>query len=218
MKHYYFRLNKQEGLICWSRSREGAFKNPNKSLVLQVHRGPSNAVKKTASFSANDLHCYAFWVATGSGILDLFAYNEDSFKTWIAELDRMASINDNKPDNEPKSGAAVSPSPADSAKGNQNVTAKALEAPGTKVTAPRSPSPARKAMFKPSVKFDTDEGPKKPSGAVASLDKVARKKFPANVHIGEDNIAYVFTPSGAVPLTMEQMRGAALDATDDDII
>lgn len=93
VKHYYFRLNEQEGSICWSRSREGAFKSPNKALVLQVHRGPSNTVRKMPKFSPDDLHCYTFWVTTGGGVLDLFAYNEDSFRLWVTELEVMASRN-----------------------------------------------------------------------------------------------------------------------------
>lgn len=93
VKHYYFRLNEQEGSICWCRSREGVFKSPNKALVLQVHSGPSNTVRKIPKFSPNDLHCYTFWVATGGGVLDLFAYNEDSFRLWVTQLEGVASRN-----------------------------------------------------------------------------------------------------------------------------
>jgi hypothetical protein len=93
VRHYFFRLNEQDGSICWSRSREGAFRNPSKALVLQVHKGPSNTVKKIPKFSPNDLHCYTFWVETGGGVLDLFAYNEDSFRLWVMELEGMALRN-----------------------------------------------------------------------------------------------------------------------------
>ena len=93
IKHYYLRLNTQEGLILWSRSREQSFKNPSKALVLDVHRGPSNTVKSLPSFSPHDLHIYTFWVATSGGVLDLLAYNQDSYEIWITELERLASDN-----------------------------------------------------------------------------------------------------------------------------
>ena len=63
--------------------------------MLEVHEGPSNTVKQVPSFSQSDLHCYTFWVLTGGGVLDLFAYNEDAFKTWLIELERIAQKNAN---------------------------------------------------------------------------------------------------------------------------
>lgn len=93
MKHYYFRVIVEEGLICWSRSRETCYKAPAKALVLQVMKGPSNTVKKIPKFSPNDLHCYTFCVLTGGGALDLFAYNEDAFRTWVDKLEGVAAKN-----------------------------------------------------------------------------------------------------------------------------
>lgn len=114
VKHYYFRLNDQEGSIYWSRSREGAFKNPRKALVLEVHRGPSNTVKKMPKFSPNDLHCYAFWVTTGGGVLDLFAYNEDSFLAWMAGLEVMVLCNSSSADHEKFRSSSVHSRPTSS--------------------------------------------------------------------------------------------------------
>lgn len=93
MRHYYFRLNEQEGAIYWSRSRDNSLKKPSKALVLQVHKGASNAVKDIPKFSPADLHCYTFWVATGGGVLDLFAYNEEAFRAWLSRLELLSARN-----------------------------------------------------------------------------------------------------------------------------
>ncbi len=94
IRHYFFRLDEQEGSIIWSRSREGSrSSNPNKVLVLEVHREPSNTVKNLPKFSPGDLHCYSFWVGTSGGVLDLLAYNEDAYNVWLIELERVASRN-----------------------------------------------------------------------------------------------------------------------------
>lgn len=93
VKHYYFRLIEEEGVICWSRSRETSYKSPAKALVLQVTKGPSSTVKKIPKFSPDDLHCFTFCVLTGGGALDLFAYNEDAFRTWVNKLEGVAAKN-----------------------------------------------------------------------------------------------------------------------------
>lgn len=70
-----------------------SFKSPSKALVLEVHRGPSNTVKALPKFSPRDLHCYTFWLVTGGGILDLFAYNQEAYEVWVSELEHLAGKN-----------------------------------------------------------------------------------------------------------------------------
>ena len=65
-------------------------------------------------FSPNDLHCYAFWVATGGGVLDLFAYNEDSFLVWMAELEAMVLRNSSAADREKFKSSSVHSRPSSS--------------------------------------------------------------------------------------------------------
>ncbi len=91
VRHYYFRINEEEGSIYWSRSHEVTFRNPRRALVLEVHKGASNTVQNLPQFSPTSLHCYCFWVITSGGVLDLLAYNEDTFILWTTELERLAS-------------------------------------------------------------------------------------------------------------------------------
>ena len=98
MRHYYFRLNQEEGSILWSRSHESSFKNPKKALVHEVHEGPSNTVKNISKFSPDSLHRYTFWVQTAGGVLDMFAYNEDAFRAWLIKLEHVAQRNANLAD------------------------------------------------------------------------------------------------------------------------
>lgn len=58
--------------------------------VLEVHKGPSPTVQHCAMYSPADLHKYVFWVMTDRGVLDLFAYNEDAYITWVKEMDKLA--------------------------------------------------------------------------------------------------------------------------------
>lgn len=93
VKHYYFRLDEEEGSIGWSRSRDAFFGTFSKALVLEVHGKPSNTIKNLPKFSPDALHFYSFWVGTSGGVLDLLAYNEDAYKVWLIELDRVAQRN-----------------------------------------------------------------------------------------------------------------------------
>ena len=95
VKHYFFRLNEQEGSIAWSRSREGMSRTSSKVLVLDVHREPSNTVRSLPKFSPSDLHYLSFWIGTSGGVLDLLAYNEDAYNVWLLELERVAGRNAN---------------------------------------------------------------------------------------------------------------------------
>ena len=93
IKHYYFWLKHSEGSICWSRLRENANRNSQRAVVLEVHEGPSQAVKKNPSYSPGDLHKHVFWVLTGGGVLDLFAYNEDAYGMWLNNISNVANSN-----------------------------------------------------------------------------------------------------------------------------
>ena len=94
IKHYYFWLKRSEGSICWSRLRENATnRNSQQAVILEVHEGPSQAVKKNPSYSPGDLHKYVFWVLTGGGVLDLFAYNEDAYGMWLNNISNVANSN-----------------------------------------------------------------------------------------------------------------------------
>lgn len=61
--------------------------------MLDVHSEPSNTVKNLPNFSPDALHCYSFWIGTSGGVLDLLAYNEDAYKVWLIELERVAKRN-----------------------------------------------------------------------------------------------------------------------------
>ena len=93
IKHYYFWLKHNEGSICWARLRENANRNSQRAVVLEVHEGPSQAVKKNPSYSPGDLHKHVFWVLTGGGVLDLFAYNEDAYGMWLNNISNVANSN-----------------------------------------------------------------------------------------------------------------------------
>ena len=93
IKHYYFWLKHGEGSICWTRLRENAGRNSERATVLEVHEGASQSVKKNPSYSPGDLHRYVFWVLTGGGVLDLFAYNEDAYGMWLANISSLAAAN-----------------------------------------------------------------------------------------------------------------------------
>lgn len=61
--------------------------------MLEVHKGPSQSVKKNPSYSPGDLHKHIFWVLTGGGVLDLFAYNEDAYAMWLENISSLAGKN-----------------------------------------------------------------------------------------------------------------------------
>ena len=88
VQHFYFSLSPETGTISWSRepSRSGA----KEGRVLEVHEGPSPSVQHSPAYSPADLHKHVFWVLTDRGVLNLFAYNEDAYVTWVRELDRLA--------------------------------------------------------------------------------------------------------------------------------
>ena len=76
------------GTLSWSReTTQGGAKY---GRVLEVHKGPSPTVQHSAMYSPADLHKYVFWVMTDRGVLDLFAYNEDAYITWVEEMDKVA--------------------------------------------------------------------------------------------------------------------------------
>ena len=93
IKHFYFWLKHGEGSICWSRLRENANRSSHRAIVLEVHRGPSQWVRKNPSYSPGDLHKHIFWVLTGGGVLDLFAYNEDAYEMWLQNISSLANKN-----------------------------------------------------------------------------------------------------------------------------
>ena len=57
---------------------------------MEVHEGPSPTVRHSPAYSPADLHKHVFWVMTDRGILNLFAYNEDAYVTWVREMDKLA--------------------------------------------------------------------------------------------------------------------------------
>lgn len=76
--------------------RENANRNSQRATVLEVHEGASQSVKKNPSYSPGDLHKYVFWVLTGGGVLDLFAYNEDAYGMWLVNITSLAASNAKK--------------------------------------------------------------------------------------------------------------------------
>ena len=88
VQHFYFSLCPKTGTLSWSReaSRSGA----KEGRILEVHEGPSPTVQHSPAYSPADLHKHVFWVMTDRGVLDLFAYNEDAYVTWVREMDKLA--------------------------------------------------------------------------------------------------------------------------------
>ena len=88
VQHFYFSLCPKIGTLSWSReaSRSGA----KEGRILEVHEGPSPTVQHSPAYSPADLHKHVFWVMTDRGVLDLFAYNEDAYVTWVREMDKLA--------------------------------------------------------------------------------------------------------------------------------
>ena len=91
LRHFYFWLKPEAGTICWS--RESSKQNAKEGCVLEIHEGPSNAVKQAPGYSPSDLHRYVFWVLTDVGLLDLMAYNEEAYITWLREIEKLAQKN-----------------------------------------------------------------------------------------------------------------------------
>ena len=93
VQHFYFWLKPSNGTLCWSRYRENASHTRNEANILEIHEGASNGVKQNPSYSPQDLHKYVFWVMTGSGVLDLFAYNQDAYSRWVNDIRDIAEKN-----------------------------------------------------------------------------------------------------------------------------
>ena len=92
LQHFYFWLKPGAGTICWS--RDSSKRYPKEAVVLELHQGPSNSVRQSPAYSPQDLHLFVFWVMTDSGVVDLMAYNEDAYVTWVNEIGRLAQRNE----------------------------------------------------------------------------------------------------------------------------
>ena len=89
LQHFFFWLKPDSGTICWS--RESSKKTHKETRVLEVHKGPSNALRNSSVYSpTNELHKYVFWVLTDIGALDLLAYNEEAYVHWLNEMGKLA--------------------------------------------------------------------------------------------------------------------------------
>ena len=55
-----------------------------------MHPGASEVVRTRLDYSPVDIHKYSFWLATTSGVLDLIAYSEDSYVTWLTQINKIA--------------------------------------------------------------------------------------------------------------------------------
>ena len=88
VQHFYFSLCPETGTLSWS--REASHSGAKEGRILEVHEGPSPTVQHSPAYSPADLHKHVFWVMTDRGILDLFAYNEDAYVTWVREMDKLA--------------------------------------------------------------------------------------------------------------------------------
>ena len=93
LQHFYFWLKPRAGTICWSRDFSKRY--PKEAIILEIHEGPSNSVRHSPAYSPHDLHRFVFWVMTDSGIVDLMAYNEEAYITWVNEIGRLAQRNEN---------------------------------------------------------------------------------------------------------------------------
>lgn len=58
--------------------------------MYRVVRGPSKRLEKNPAYSASKLHQHVFWVETDCGVLDLLAYNDNSYQNWVEGLGKMA--------------------------------------------------------------------------------------------------------------------------------
>ena len=92
--YYHVRLDAQSGSICWSRDASPQRHRESRSCLLEVHEGASSAVQRRPDYSPMDLHRYAFWVLTESGVLNLLAYTEQSYTSWLSNLHRIVKKRD----------------------------------------------------------------------------------------------------------------------------
>ena len=58
--------------------------------VQSVHSGASDVIKMRPDYSPLDINKYTFWVVTSKGVLDLTAYSEDKYVSWLTHLNEIA--------------------------------------------------------------------------------------------------------------------------------
>ena len=65
-------------------------RSPTTAQVQSVHSGPSDTVKSRHDYTPTAVHKYSFWVVTTSGVLDLIAYSEDMYVSWLVNINELA--------------------------------------------------------------------------------------------------------------------------------
>lgn len=72
----------------WSREKDK--RRAHEATVYRVHQGPSNSLSQNPNFAPSELHKHVFWVETNCGVMDLLAYNEEMYQSWIKALGDIA--------------------------------------------------------------------------------------------------------------------------------
>lgn len=58
--------------------------------VQSVQGGASDVVKMRVDYSPVNINKYSFWVATTGGVLDLIAYSEEKYVSWLTHINDIA--------------------------------------------------------------------------------------------------------------------------------
>ena len=88
LQHFFFWLTAESSRLSWSRERDR--RRVQEAVVYEVQPGPSQLLRQNAAYSPDELHTHVFWVMTDSGVLDLLAYNEDTYQVWVNEIGKIA--------------------------------------------------------------------------------------------------------------------------------
>eukprot|EP00731_Ephydatia_muelleri_P019137 Em0011g1177a len=88
LQHYYFWVDFQAKAICWSRYSN--MRAPEVAHVQSVQGGASDVVKMRVDYSPVNINKYSFWVATTGGVLDLIAYSEEKYVSWLTHINDIA--------------------------------------------------------------------------------------------------------------------------------
>ena len=88
LQHFFFWLEPQSSLLHWSRKSNR--RRSQQATVYQVHTGASKQLHQNSTYSQSELHQHVFWVLTDCGVLDLLAYNQNSYQMWVNQLRQIA--------------------------------------------------------------------------------------------------------------------------------
>jgi ankyrin repeat protein len=94
VQHFFFWVNAGSSKLHWSRKTDR--RRVQEATIHEVHRGPSKALRQNPAYSPSELHQHVFWLKTDSGILDLLAYNNASYRNWVCGLAKIAQTKTRK--------------------------------------------------------------------------------------------------------------------------